>query len=104
MSAAENLWIARAPVRNSMLVLYRIASIMPSTLIKTLLIATVLFCDVPSPLRLVISLAIAMATLEAIRMIADRFSAALSSPGRITVRTVATAMPLQSCCNSLRGP
>jgi len=92
MSAAESLWIARAPVSNSLLVIYRIASIVPSTMIKTALVATVLFCDVASPLRLVIALLMAMIILEAIRMIADRFACALSHSGRIVVRTAATTL------------
>jgi hypothetical protein len=92
MTAAENLWIAGAPVRDCVLVFYRIAGILPSTIIKTLLIATVLFCDVESPFRLFISLLIAMITLEAIRMIADRFASALSLKGRVFVRTAVTAI------------
>ena len=92
MSPAESLWIARAPISNPMLVIYRIASIVPSTLIKTILVATVLFCDVVSPLRLVFALLIAMIILEGIRMIADRVASALSPSGRIAVRAIVTTI------------
>lgn len=94
LSQAESLWIARAPISNIALVGYRFAGMVPSTVIKTLLIATILICDVQSPLRLVVALVISMLVLEALRMIADRWSASLSVDGRIALRTAMTAIAI----------
>ncbi len=94
LSPAESLWMARAPIADRYLVWYRIASILPATFIKSLLVAVVMFCDVASPVRLVIALFLAMTMLEAIRMTADRFAAALSPAGRIAMRIAATGIAI----------
>ncbi|MGV3483413.1 MAG: hypothetical protein ACO1RT_03220, partial [Planctomycetaceae bacterium] len=86
LSAAETHWIAGAPIDDRYVVLYRIASILPSTLIKTALIVTVLCGDVTSVSRLAIALFLALVVLESLRMIADRAMASLSPGGRLAMR------------------
>ncbi len=92
LSPAETLWIGRAPLRDHELILYRLAGIAPATLIKSLLISVVMFCDVQSPLRLVTALFLAMMLLELVRVVADRFASALSSRGRAAMRVAFTAI------------
>lgn len=99
LSPAESLWLGRAPLPNHQLVLYRLTSIVPSTFVKTLLVATVLLCDVASPVRLIIGLLFAMLTLEAIRIIADRIMSSLSRRelwfARAAFSTIAIALIVQ---------
>lgn len=97
LSSAEAQWIARAPISDRSLALYRIASIVPSTFFKTVLVATVMCCDVVSLTRLMIALFLAMTVLESVRMIADQISAALSIRGRRGMRVAMTAITFALC-------
>jgi hypothetical protein len=94
LSDAENLWLARAPMRNRSLVYYRFATVMPSTFLKAILLSVVLACDVNSPLRLFIGLSLAMLLLEAFRIVADRFTSSLSRHALVAMRTATTVMAL----------
>lgn len=94
LSAAESQWLARAPISNRYLVSHRIANILPATLLKTALLATVMCCDVVSLARLVIGLFLAMVLLESIRLVADRIAGSLSSSGRRAMRCAMTAIAI----------
>ncbi len=105
LSPAETLWISRAPLRQRELMAYRMASILPSTLVKALLVATVLYCDVPSLACLVLALIMAMGVLESLRLIADRLAASLSSRERTLMRigfsTIGLALVMQMLVRTL---
>ena len=94
LNDAESLWLVRAPLKNRTIVFYRLASLIPSTMLKTLLLAIVLYCDVTSPVRLVWGLLCAMLLLESIRIIADRVMASISETGLFAMRVAFSAIAI----------
>jgi hypothetical protein len=94
-SDAEKLWLGGAPIRRSSVVVHQITDIALATLIKSVLLCTVLAVDVQGSdglgvMRLGIGVFSALLLLEISRLMVVRFIASLSSIGRRRFQIVTT--------------
>lgn len=81
-SPAETLWLGGAPIRRSSIVVHQITDIALASLLKTILLCTVLAVDVQSTLRLAIGVFAALLLLEISRLIIGRFISSLHASRR----------------------
>ncbi|WP_149752690.1 hypothetical protein [Rubripirellula obstinata] len=95
ISAAEKLWLGGAPIRRSSIVVHQITDIALATVIKSILLCTVLAVDVQGSdgfgvVRLGIGVFSALLLLEISRLIVVRFINSLNSIRRKRFQVVAT--------------
>lgn len=82
LTEAENLWLGGAPVHRSSLAVYHVGGMVWPTLLKTLLLAVVLFRDVEHVELLVLGVFTSLLLLEISRLIIFRWAAGLDEKRR----------------------
>lgn len=99
LTSAEKLWLGGAPVQRSSLAVYHIGSMLLPAMLKTLLLAVVLFNDVQHFELLLIGVFSSLVLLETSRLIIARWTTGLGPVGKMRFRwgitLVATALALQ---------
>jgi hypothetical protein len=89
---AETLWLGGAPIRRSSIVVHQITDLAMASLLKTVLLCTVLAVDVQSTLRLGLGVFAALLLLEITRLIIARFVSSLNPHKRSLVRWAVTLL------------
>ena len=92
MTRAEALWLGGGPVRRSSLAVYHVNNAMIAALMKTVLLATVLACDVQHLSLLMLGVFSSLVLLEISRLIVQRWASALSLRNRRRMRIAVTAI------------
>jgi hypothetical protein len=99
MTPAEDLWLGGGPLRRSSLAVYHINNVLIAAMMKTVLLAVVLACDVRYLSLLLVGIFSSLVLLEIARLTVQRWSAGLSSSARNKLRfgitAIAVAMVLQ---------
>ena len=102
LTSAEELWLGGAPVRRSSLAVYHLGAIIMATLMKTFLLAVVLFGDVGHLELMIIGVFTALLLMESTRLILQRLFAGFSPTqrGRLRIAStlIGTALVLQIIC------
>lgn len=86
LTSAEQLWLAGAPVKRSSLAVYHLGNIIVAAMMKTGLLAVVLFGDVAHLELLIVGVFTSLMLLETTRLIAQRLAAGLSHSQRCRLR------------------
>lgn len=79
LSDAEKLWLGGAPIHRSSVAVYHIGTLLLPTILKTLLLALILFQDVKHPELLILGIGSSLLLLETIRLMIASWARGLST-------------------------
>jgi hypothetical protein len=94
LSAAERLWLGGAPIKRSSLTVYHVGNMIVPGMLKTFLLAVVLFRDVAHLELLVVGIFTSLVLLEIVRLMIARWSAGLDPVERRRFRVAVTLVAL----------